>query len=171
MPRQNALKPQDVAVALRLAEMPEASYAALSADLSMSPSTAHQSVERLQAAGLLRPDSRHANWHSLIEFLEHGVRYSFPARLGRHAHGVPTAYSGPPLASEIFSDDAIVWPDAKGNAVGQSMAPLYPNAAKLPHTCPSLYELLTLVDAIRLGRARERTIAVKKMKERLAPAA
>lgn len=171
MSKPNALKPQDIAVALRLAEMPEASYTALSADLSMSVSTAHQSVERLQAAGLLRPDSRHANWHSLIEFLEHGVRYSFPARLERHARGVPTAYSGPPLANEILSDEPIVWPDANGDAFGQSLAPLYPNAAKLPHTCPSVYELLTLVDAIRMGRSRERSIAVEKMKERLAPAA
>ena len=171
MPKSGALKPHDIAVALRLAEMPEASYAALAADLSMSPSTAHQSVERLQAAGLLRPDSRHANRHSLIEFLEHGVRYSFPVRLERHARGVPTAYSGPPLANEILSDEAIVWPDANGNAFGQSMAPLYPNATKLPDTCPSVYELLTLVDAIRMGRSRERSMAVEKMKERLAPAA
>lgn len=171
IPKQNSLKPQDVAVALRLAEMPDAPYAALAADLLISPSTAHQSVERLQAAGLLRPDSRQANRHSLIEFLEHGVRYSFPARLERRARGVPTAYSGPPLANEILADEAIVWPDANGNAFGQSIAPLYPNAAKLPQTCPSVYELLTLVDAIRMGRSRERSIAIKKMKERLAPAA
>ncbi len=58
MLKQQALKPQDVAVALRLAESPEASYAALGFDLEMSSSTAHESVERLQLAGLLRPESR-----------------------------------------------------------------------------------------------------------------
>ncbi len=137
----------------------------------MSPSTAQQSVERLQEAGLLRPESRSVNRHALVEFLEHGVRYTFPAQLHFSARGVPTAYSGPPLARDILSDDAIVWPDLEGNAVGQSMTPLYPNAVKLPHTCPSLYELLSLVDAIRMGRVRERAMAVKKLKERLAPAA
>lgn len=168
MPRQEALKPQDVAVALRLAEMPEASYVALGADLSMSPSTAHASVERLQRAGLLRPDSRQVNRHFLMEFLEHGVRYMFPAQLDVSARGVPTAYSGPALASEFISGDMLVWPDVKGSVVGQSMTPLYENAGELVSTCPSVYELLTLVDAIRIGRVRERAAAVKKIKERLA---
>lgn len=171
MPKQEALKPQDVAVALRLAEMPEASYLALGADLAMSPSTAHGSVERLQLAGLLRPDSRQVNRHFLMEFLEHGVRYTFPAKLGVRARGVPTAWSGPALASDFISGDTIVWPDVKGNAVGQSMAPLYEKAAELANKCPSVYELLTLVDAIRIGRVRERATAIEKIRERLAPAA
>lgn len=171
MSKQKTLKPQDIAVALRLAESPEASYAALGADLSMSPSTAHGSVERLQLAGLLRPDSRQVNRHFLMEFLEHGVRYMFPAKLDVRARGVPTAWSGPALASEFISGDMIVWPDVKGNAVGQSMTPLYENAAELANRCPSVYELLTLVDAIRIGRVRDRAIAVEKIKDRLALAA
>lgn len=171
MPAQEALKPQDVVVALRLAEKPEASYAALSADLLMSSSTAHESVGRLQLSGLLRPDSRHVNRHALIEFLEHGVRYAFPARLAARARGVPTAYSSPLLADEFVSEDVIVWPDVKGTAVGQAMTPLYQRAPELPKVCPSVYELLTLVDAIRIGRVRERSMAVEKIRQRLAPAA
>lgn len=171
MPKQEALKPHDVAVALRLAEKPEASYVALGADLAMSPSSAHGSVARLQLAGLLRPDSRQVNRHFLLEFLEHGVRYMFPTKLDAAARGVPTAHSGPALASEFISADTIVWPDAKGNAFGQSVTPLYDNAAKLAKVCPSVYELLTLVDAIRIGRARERATAVEKIKERLTRAA
>lgn len=171
MPKQEALKPQDIAVALRLALKPEASYATLAADLSMSASTAHGSVERLQLAGLLRPDSRQVNRHFLMEFLEHGVKYMFPAKLHVRARGVPTAHSGPVLANEFISEDIIVWPDVRGNAIGQSMVPLYENAAELVKRCPSVYELLTLVDAIRIGRVRERAAAVEKIKERLAPAA
>lgn len=171
MPKQEALKPQDIAVALRLAEMPEASYLSLGADLSMSPSTAHGCVERLQLAGLLRPESRQVNRHFLIEFLEHGVKYMFPAKLDVRARGVPTAYSGPALADEFVSNDMIVWPDITGSAVGQSLTPLYENAPELTNRCPSVYELLTLVDAIRIGRVRERASAVEKLRERLAPAA
>lgn len=171
MPKQEVLKPQDIAVALRLAEMPEASYVALGADLAMSPSTAHGSVERLQLAGLLRPDSRQINRHFLMEFLEHGVKYMFPAKLYASARGVPTAHSGPALASEFISGDTIVWPDSKGNAIGQSMTPLYEKAAELANKCPSVYELLTLVDAIRIGRVRERATALEKIKERLPIAA
>lgn len=171
MPKQEALKPQDIAVALRLAEIPEASYLALGADLSMSPSTAHGCVERLQLAGLLRPESRQVNRHFLIEFLEHGVKYMFPAKLDVRARGVPTAYSGPALANEFSSNDVIVWPEITGSAFGESITPLYENAPQLTNSCPSVYELLTLVDAIRIGRVRERASAVEKLRERLAPAA
>ena len=59
------LKPVDVVVALRLAEAPEAKYEQLSADLGISSSTAHESVRRLQAAGLLRPGTRVVNWLTL----------------------------------------------------------------------------------------------------------
>jgi DNA-binding Lrp family transcriptional regulator len=171
MLKQQTLKPQDVAVALRLAESPDASYAALGSDLEMSSSTAHESVERLQLAGLLRPESRQVNRHSLMEFLEHGVRYTFPAKLGATVRGVPTAYSAAPLAGEFVSFDNVVWPNAKGSAIGQSLTPLYEKAPELVAKCPSTYELLTLVDAIRIGRVRERAAAVSKIKERLGLAA
>lgn len=172
MPRKpEVLKPQDIAVALRLAVEPGASYARLGADLSMSPSTAHESVERLQLAGLLRPESRHVNRHSLLEFLEHGLRYMFPAKPESKARGVPTAYSAPALANEIVADDVIVWPDPRGSVTGQSIAPLVDRAGELRTKCPEVYELLTLVDAIRIGRVRERAKAVEKLKDRLGVAA
>ncbi len=169
--KQEALKSYDIVVALQLAEKPESSYSAIASALSMSLSTAHESVERLQLAGLLRPDSRQVNRHSLVEFLVHGVRYMFPASLAGQARGVPTAHSGPGLANEFISDQAIVWPDINGSAVGTSITPLHSKAKKLPTKSPPVYELLTLVDAIRVGRARERSLAVEKLKERLAPAA
>ena len=171
MAKQESLKPQDVVVALRLLETPEAPYANLGDDLGISPSTAHQSVERLRMAGLLRPESRHVNNRALMEFLEHGVRYMFPAKLDAPATGVPTAYSAPVFGSEIIADEAIVWPSINGSVVGQSMTPLYENAPQLPQRCPSLYDLLTLVDAIRVGRVRERAKAIKKLKARIDRAA
>lgn len=171
MSKQQSLKPHDVALLLRLAEVPEASFVALGADLSMSPSTAHGSVERLQRSGLLRPGSRRVNRHFLLEFLEHGVKYMFPAVLGGRARGVPTAYSGPALASEFMTNDVVVWPDVNGQAIGQSMTPLYQNAVHLAGRCPSVYESLTLIDAIRIGRVRERAAALAKLKERLTVAA
>lgn len=170
MRRQEALKPHDVVVALKLLEAPGASYNTLSSDLSMSSSTAHESVERLQIAGLLRPDTREVNRHYLLEFLEHGVKYAFPAKLDVPTKGVGTAHSGPALANEIVADEAIVWPDAHGNAYGRSMTPLWA-VEDLPNKCPYVYELLTLVDAIRVGRVRERSRAVEKLKKRLAFAA
>jgi hypothetical protein len=106
-----------------------------------------------------------------MEFLEHGVKFMFPAKPGVVVAGVPTAHSGPALAEEFIADAKFVWPDAKGDSVGQTVTPLYKRAAQLPSNCPAVYELLTLVDAIRVGRVRERASAMEKIKERLAHAA
>jgi len=161
------LKPVDVAVGLRLAEVPEAKYAQLSADLGISSSTAHGSVRRLQASGLLRPGGRQVNRLAFREFLEHGVRYAFPARPGAEVRGVPTAHSGPLLTGHIVAEDVFVWPDADGPARGYAIEPLYPGAKRLPASCPSLYEALTLVDALRVGRTRERRLASAALHLRL----
>jgi len=161
------LKPVDIAVGLRLAEAPEAKYAQLSADLGISSSTAHGSVQRLESAGLIRPGSRAVNGLAFREFLEHGVRYAFPARPGEEARGVPTAHAAPPLANHIVSGHAYVWPSSSGPSSGQSVAPLYPAAVQLPERCPSVYESLALVDALRVGRARERKLAAEALVEKL----
>ncbi len=161
------LKPVDVVVGLRLAEAPEAKYDQLSADLGISSSTAHASVRRLQAAGLLRPSTRRVNWLAFQEFLAHGLRYAFPARPGERARGVPTAHAGPPLARHIVADDVIVWPDAAGPAVGEAIAPLYPQAVQLPRRAPAAYEMVTLADAIRVGGTRERRRALEEIDARV----
>lgn len=171
MPELDPLKPVDLVVALRLAEAPEAKYEQLHADLGISTSWAHAAVQRLQAAGLLRPGSRTVNGLALREFLEHGLRYAFPAQPGAEAHGIPTAHSGPPLAARVVAEDSLVWADAAGPSAGQAIAPLYDRATELPQRCPSLYENLTLVDALRVGRARERKLAAEELRQRLATAA
>lgn len=165
------LKPVDVVVALRLAEAPDAKYEQLGADLGISSSSAHAAVGRLQAAGLLRPESRTVNGLALREFLEHGLRYAFPAQPGPKVRGIPTAHSGPPLADRVVAEDRIVWPSASGSSFGHAIAPLYERATELPQRCPSVYENLTLVDALRVGRARERKLAGEELQSRLTPAA
>jgi hypothetical protein len=162
-----ALKPVDVVVGLRLAEAPGEKYAQLGADLGISSSSAHQSVRRLAAAGLLRPNTRTVNRLAFREFLEHGVRYAFPARPGVEARGVPTAHAAPPLSSHIVSAHAYVWPSAVGPSSGQSVTPLYPAAIRLPDRCPSVYESLALVDALRVGQARERKLAAAVLARKL----
>jgi hypothetical protein len=166
---QIALRPVDVPVALRLVDRPGATFEMLHDDVGISVSTAHKSVTRLRAAGLVHPRQREVNRHALLKFLEHGVPYAFPAAGGTTGvRGVPTAHSAPPLASEIAADEAAVWPDPDGEAIGESVAPLYAGAVELPQRCPSLYDWLTLVDGLRIGRARERNLAAARLRERLA---
>ncbi len=63
---------------------------------------------------------------ALLEFLEHGVRFAFPQRPGPMVRGVRTAHAAPPLTDQIHSNEAYVWPYAKGDVRGQSILPLYP---------------------------------------------
>lgn len=166
---QIALHPSDVVVALRLAEAPTRTYAELASDLFLSASTVHGAVERLGLAGLVRPTStrgtRSVNRHALLELLEHGLRYVFPGTLAGRARGVPTAHSGPALAAEIDQgEEPIVWPTPKGSMLGQALVPLYDRAVELPARCPSVYAALTLVDALRTGRARERELASRALR-------
>jgi hypothetical protein len=96
----------------------------------------------------------------LRNFLVHGVKIAFPPVLGRELRGVPTAHSGPLLREQFDSSKAIVWPDVHASSRGTSLAPLYPKATELPERAPAVYSALTLVDALRVGQARERSAAV-----------
>lgn len=60
-----------------------------------------------------------------------------------------------------------MWPYGKGKVRGHSIVPLYLSVPEAALKDVKLYELLALVDALRVGRAREREIAIKELKLRL----
>jgi hypothetical protein len=97
----------------------------------------------------------------LREFIEHGVRYAFPAQVGKQTRGVPTAHSAPLLANQIDAVDAFVWPASEGAARinGLTVLPLYANAPMLAESSPETYNAVALVDVFRVGRTRERGLA------------
>jgi hypothetical protein len=106
----------------------------------------------------------------LLEFLEHGVRFVFPAEVGRVLRGVPTASSAPPLDA-IFvhgeTENEFVWPAATGDARGASLKPLHPAAPTASLRDPQLHELLAVLDALRVDDPRVRSEATKEMRRRL----
>lgn len=168
-----SLKSQDVLVALKLAARPEVawSYPRLAADLSMSASEVHASVRRATRSGLLQQDERHTpNRKALLEFLVHGLKYVFPVERGGLTRGMPTAHAAPPLRDQFAASDdpAPVWPDPEGAVRGEELAPLYRSVPQAARADERLYELLALVDALRGGRARDRELAVKELRTRLA---
>ena len=63
--------------------------------------------------------------------------------------------------------ESFVWPTGKGKSRGQSIVPLYPSVVEAVLKDEKLYELLALVDAIRVGRAREKEIAINELKSRI----
>lgn len=154
------LKPQDLVAALKLSVGPSLTYPQLAVGLSLSLSEAHGAVKRAQAAGLLLSD-RQPNRSAILEFVLHGARYAFPPVRGGITRGMPTAHAAPPLAELIVQDNdpVPVWPDPQGEARGASFKPLYRGAPKAARADAKLYQCLSLIDALRGGRARERNLA------------
>lgn len=162
------LRPQDVLVAVKLALRSPATYPELAKALGMSLSEVHAAVARATAARLLGPDRR-ANRAAILEFLIHGVKYAFVPKRGQLTRGMPTAHGAPPLDELVGgSDPPPVWPDPEGTVRGESFEPLYRSAPKAARNDRKLYEALSLIDALRGGRARDRALAEKRLRELLA---
>jgi DNA-binding Lrp family transcriptional regulator len=159
------LKPQDVYVALKIvaAQADRAPYSQLAAELVMSPSEVHASVQRAQSSHLLHGPrlKNRPNFSALEEFLIHGLKYVFPPERGELTRGVPTSYAAEPLRSMIVqgNEPSPVWPYGEGKQRGIGFEPLYKTAPIAALRDPSFYEYLALADALRDGRVRERRIA------------
>lgn len=139
----------------------------LSFDLLISSSEISESLNRSVLSGLLSNNKKRIMKSSLLDFLTFGLKYVFPQKPGSIVRGIKTSHSTLPLSNIILSDEIYVWPYFEGNSRGFSIEPLHPNVPKACLNDPKLHELLSLVDAIRLGNKREYTIAVEELKRRL----
>lgn len=165
------IKPQDVLVCLKLvASGWPGTFAKLGQELGLSASEAHAAMRRAQQSGLIHPLGDQPNKSALAEFLIHGLKYVFSVQPGPTTRGMPTSYAAPPLAHEFAvskQDDIPVWPDPQGTHRGYEFKPLCRSVPVAARNDPKLYEWLVLVDALRGGRARERELAAKIVKQRL----
>ena len=166
------LRPLDIVVLLKLAlKDGRPPYLQLANELHLYPSEVYNSIKRARASHFIqRPElGDRLNRSALLEFLLHGIRYAFPAEKGTLTRGVPTGYAAPPLKQSIAvgGDPPPVWPYADGPVRGYSFAPLHKNVPQAALEDAKFYELLTLVDALRDGRARERELAGHELKKRL----
>jgi hypothetical protein len=158
---QLALRPGDLVVALRLALSPGDRYEALAEGLGMSISATHRAVRRLEQARLLILGERKPNRSALLEFLAYGAPYAFPAELGPDTRGVPTAGALEDFRDQLPAESGAVWPHVRGEKRGPALRPLHggvPDAALNDHR---LHRVLALTDALRIGQARERHLAMQ----------
>src|SRR5476649_2754979 len=170
MTESHVLRPPDVPVAIYMALFANKSFSDVAHYLDISPSSAFRGANRLIYSGLAREveGERRINVEALLEFLLHGVRYAFPARKGMPKRGIATAHAAPMLRHDLDTGtDPVVWPYARGNVVGAALQPLIPSAPELPVRCPPVYDLLTLIDALRIGNARDREVASQLLRDRL----
>lgn len=159
------LLPLDIVVAVKLATMKEGpTYAQLAHELGISASQAHVAVGRCMESHLVLADSKRVIKASLMEFLEHGVRYMLPGKLGPEVRGIATSFSARPLNNEISAQEIMVWPHPEGDLRGTSLEPVYKIVPDVARKDPQFHAVMALIDAIRIGRARERNLAIDLLK-------
>ena len=145
----------------------------LAASTGVSKSEVNASIKRSMSVGMAKVDRKSklakANINALLEFIQHGIKYVFPAKPSAMVRGIPTSIAAPVLEGKLMTagEYIYVWPDAMGKEMGQSVEPLYKTAAMAVKKDPRLYGFLALVDAIRLGAGRESTFAYKELERRL----
>jgi hypothetical protein len=139
--------------------------------LGISKTEISASLRRSIAATLAikSNDRPKANRRNLIEFVQHGLKYVFPAKPGAPQRGVATSFAAPMLQGQLVSSgaDIYVWPHAAGSQRGSSITPLFKSVPEAALKDERLYELLALVDAIRLGNQREANLAQDRFEERM----
>jgi DNA-binding Lrp family transcriptional regulator len=163
------MRPHDIAILLKIASKGKESWYMkdLARELNISSSEISESIHRSVIAGLISTDKKTINKLALLDFLKFGLRYVYPQRPGSLVRGIGTSISASPLNNEIMSNEQFVWAYAKGNIRGQAIEPLHP---KTPEAClrdEKYYELMALIDAIRIGKVREQKIAFNMLKERI----
>lgn len=170
------IKPQDIVVLAKLiAHQGDKNWSqnSIAFELCLSPSQINSAFKRLVVSGLITPYHPPGKPQAILqaceEFFIHALKYIFPAKLGEISRGVPTSYSGPSLKNQIVagSDPIPVWPYGEGEVRGVSLKPLYSSVPEsvTKHPDPLFYDLLTLLDAIRSGRTREKQIAIQMLSE------
>jgi hypothetical protein len=163
------MSPQDIVVLLKIATYGDTPWFQdqLAQALQISQSEISKSLARSKFAGLIDPSGKKVFKMALLEFLQYGIRYVFPERPGALVRGIPTAHSAMPLSNIIVSEEHYVWPSGKGRTRGQAITPLYPSVVDAVQNDEKLHELLALVDALRVGKVREKEIAIKELKIRV----
>lgn len=169
MKKNKQMKPQDIVLLLKIISEnnPKWEQKPMAEALEMSQSEISESVARSKFAGLLDVKGKSVMRYAFMEFLEHGIAYVFPQQPGAMVRGIVTAHSAFPLKEIILSNEVYVWPFGKGTDRGFAIDPLYSSVPKAVLKDAYLHELLALVDAIRVGRAREKELAIQELRKRI----
>lgn len=170
MKKHNGMRPQDIVILLKIASLKNDNWRNIDIanSIGISPSEVSEALHRSNIAGLIDSRKRKININSFLEFLIYGLKYVFPTQPGPIVKGTPTAHSASPIKEHIFSNaEVFVWSNAKGAQRGQAIEPLYKTIPQIVDQDKLLYELLAIIDTIRVGRAREVKIAIDELNKRL----
>ncbi|SFD09975.1 hypothetical protein SAMN05518672_101469 [Chitinophaga sp. CF118] len=162
----NGMRPQDVVILLEILTIEgDWQYRDLSTALSISISEISESLHRSYIAGLIDEAKRKVYRMSLMEFIHYGLHYVFPQVPGQTVTGIPTAHSHPFYKEHFSSESDYVWPDNEGTTRGLMIEPLYKNVIKAVKDNEQLYKLLASLDIIRVGKNREKKLALEELRK------
>ncbi len=170
MKKHNGMRPQDIVVLMKIIALQRTDWRNIDIAnaIRISPSEVSEALNRCKIARLIDSKKRKVNNNSLIEFLIYGLKYVFPIEPGAIVKGIPTAHSASPIKEYIsLGKDVYVWPHAKGSHRGQAIEPLYKTLPGVVQDDELFYELLAIIDTIRVGRVREIEIAIVELNKRL----
>jgi hypothetical protein len=167
MRKHNGMRPQDIVVLLKIIALGKNSWQHkdLASTLKLSASEISESLNRSQIAGFLDQSKKKVRKQSLMEFLQFGLQYVFPQIPGTMVNGIPTAHAHPFMQQFFSTETPFVWASIHGNERGLSVEPLYPKQLEAIKTDDNLYKLLALIDVIRIGKLREKDIAILELKK------
>jgi hypothetical protein len=163
--KQPSLRGHDVIVAIKVALINERSftYASLAQDLGLAQSQVHSSLRLLNQARLVHGSAKmgaSVPRRLLCEFLVHGVPYFFPPAVSGPTSGVRTNFAlDDPEDRVVQAGDVFVWPDASATERGLGILPLHTCVPRAVLDDLSLHRVLSALDTLRVGSAREREIA------------
>ena len=163
------MRPQDIVVLLKILCYGSKSWYSkdLAKDLFLSSAEISHSLQRNANSGLIDTEKKKVRVQALIEFLIYGIQYVFPQRPSSISRGIPTAHSHPFMKKHFSSDQQYVWPDAESDEKGLSVQPLYPGIVHAVKQDEKLYLMLALVDVLRLGKTREKDVAIAELEKLL----
>lgn len=169
------LKPLDVVVSVKAAvlENPRWTIAQMASYLGMDNAQVFRAARNAATAQLLIADRSASkspyrpHRAAILELLVHGLKYMMVPARGQLTRGIPTAHAAPAMTGRIAagSEPVPVWPTPDGKVRGESFEPLHRCVPVAAARDPRFYDAMALIDAIRGGRARERTIATKILQE------
>lgn len=162
------MKPQDLVILLKIIALGNEEWRVidLASSLDLSQSEVSKALERLANSGLIDENKRVPARRALYDLIVNAVKYIFPVKPGGISRGIPTSHSANPLKSKVVSGSNYVWPSLEAKSKGESIEPLYKKLPQAALKDDKLYELLVLVDALRVGKVREQELAKNELKKR-----
>lgn len=141
----------------------------LEASTGISKSQISLSLKRCIEVRLLFMDSGKplVNKRALFDIIKYAIPYVFPIEKTASTKGIPISFASPFLYHKIMATKQmpLVWPDPKGFILGDGIIPI--NKA-VPHAVkrdPLLYEILVLIESVRMNSPREKKIALDTLEK------